>query len=105
MAGVGKLMKQAAKMQKKMQELQDQLAEQEMEVSSGGGAVKVVVTLQQEVRRLEIDDEFLKEDKAIVEETILEGVRSALQQSKERSEAAMNELAEGMQVPGLPGLF
>ena len=92
-------------MQKKMQELQDQLAEQEIEVTSGGGAIKVTVTLQQEIRAIVLDDEFLKEDKAFVEETLLEGVKAALDQAKEKSEAAMNELAEGMQVPGMPSLF
>jgi nucleoid-associated protein EbfC len=105
MPGVGKLMKQAAKMQKKMQALQEELGQQEIEVNSGGGAVKVTVSLQQEIRRIEFDPEFLKEDKAFIEETVLEGVRAALQQAKERSEAAMGELAESMQVPGLPGLF
>ncbi len=98
-------MKQAAKMQKKMQELQEQLAQQDIEVSSGGGAVTVKISLQQEIRSIQLDAEFLKEDKAFVEETILEGVRAALTQSREQSEAAMNQLAESMQVPGLPSLF
>lgn len=98
-------MKQAAKMQKKMQALQDELATQEIEVNSGGGAVKVTVSLQQEIKRIEFDAEFLKEDKAFVEETILEGLRAALEQSKEKSEAAMNQLAESMKIPGMPGLF
>jgi|TARA_B110000438_G_C15656546_1_gene581906 DNA-binding YbaB/EbfC family protein len=101
MAGVGKLMKQAAKMQKKMQELQDELATQTLEVSSGGGAVKVVVTLQQAVNGLEIDEEFLKEDKAMVEETILEAFREALEQSKAKSEEAMNAITQSAQMPGL----
>lgn len=101
MAGVGKLMKQAAKMQKKMQELQDQLAAQTLEVSSGGGAVKVVVTLQQAVQGLEIDGDFLKEDKAIVEEAILEAFREAIEQSKAKSEEAMNAITQSAQLPGL----
>ncbi|MFP4282949.1 MAG: YbaB/EbfC family nucleoid-associated protein [Verrucomicrobiota bacterium] len=105
MPGVGKLMKQAAKMQKKMQDLQAQLAEETLTVTSGGGAVKVTVTLQQELRGLELDPEFLKEDKAFVEETLLEGLRQALEQSREKSEAAMNELSQSMQVPGMPSLF
>jgi hypothetical protein len=105
MAGVGTLMKQAAKMQKKMQALQDELAKQTLEVASGGGAVKITVTLQQEVKALELDEEFLKEDKAFVEETILEAIKEALEQSKAKSEAAMNEIAQSAQMPGLPGLF
>lgn len=99
------MLKQAAKMQKKMQELQAQLDETEIEVSSGGGAISVTISLGQEIRVLKIDPEFLKEEPALIEETLLEGIRAALTRSKEQSEAAMNELAEGLKVPGLPSLF
>ena len=44
MASIGKLMKQAAKMQQQMQEAQAQLADKVVEASSGGGAVKVSAT-------------------------------------------------------------
>ena len=98
-------MKQAAKMQKKMQELQDKLAEEVIEVQAGGGAISIRITLGQEVRAITLDEEFLKEDKAFVEETLLEGVRAAFEQSKAKSEAAMNEIAEGMRIPGMPSLF
>lgn len=105
MAGVGKLMKQMAKMQKKMQALHEELAEKEIEVSSGGGAVRVTMTLQQEIRGVKLDPEFLKEDAAVIEDAILEAVKEALAKSKELSEAAMQELTESVQAPGLPGLF
>lgn len=105
MAGVGKMLKQAAKMQKKMQSLQEELDAKEIEVSSGGGAVTVTISLGQEIRGLKIDPEFLKEEAAFVEETILEGVRTAYAQSKEQSETAMNTLAESMKMPGVPSLF
>ena len=102
MAGLGKMMKQMAKMQKKMAALQDELGQQEMEVSSGGGAVTVTVTLQSEVKGIKLDPEFLKEDTALVEETILEAVQDALKQAGEKSEAAMQQITEEFQVPGLP---
>lgn len=98
-------MKQAAKMQKKMQALQEELAQKDIEVSSGGGAVTVKISLQQEIRSITLDEEFLKEDKTFVEETILEGVRAAYTRSKEESEQAMNTIAESMQLPGMPSLF
>ena len=71
MPGVGKLLKQAQKMQKKMEALQEELALREIEISSGGGAVKIKVNGQQEVMAVTLDEEFLKEDKEFVEETIL----------------------------------
>ena len=96
------MMKQMAKMQKKMAVLQEELAQQELEVSSGGGAVTVTVSLQSEVKAIKLDPEFLKEDAALVEESILEAVRDALKQAGAKSEAAMEAITAEFQVPGLP---
>lgn len=105
MPGVGKLIKQAQKMQRKMEALQEELAEREITVTSGGGAVTVVVNGNSEVQRISLDPEFLKEDRELIEETLLEAVRDAMKQAKELHEAEMNKVTEGMQMPGMPGLF
>lgn len=105
MAGVGKILKQAAKMQKRMEALQQELAEREIEVSSGGGAVSVRFSLTQELRALTIDPEFLKEDAVLVSDTIAEAVREGLTKAKADNEAEMNKLTQSMQLPGVPGLF
>jgi len=97
------MMKQMAKMQKKMATVQEQLGEQELVVTSGGGAVSVTVTLKSEVKALKLDPEFLKEDPELVEETILEAFRDALKDAGEKSEAALEAVAAEFQVPGLPG--
>ena len=70
------MMKQMAKMQKKMAAVQEELSQQELEVSSGGGAVTVTVSLQSEVKGIRLDPEFLKEDATMVEETILKRCRT-----------------------------
>ena len=98
------MMKQMGKLQKKMTELQEQLGQQEIEISSGGGAVTVTVSLQSEVKGIKLDPEFLKEDLPLIEETLLEAVQDALKQASEKSEAAMQELTSQFQVPGMPGL-
>ena len=55
MASIGKLMKQAAKMQRQMQEAQAQMADKAVEASSGGGAVKVTATCDGTVKSIKID--------------------------------------------------
>ena len=55
MAGVGKLLKQAQKMQKQMQVAQDSLANTLIKVSSGGGAIGIEITGQGECKSIEID--------------------------------------------------
>lgn len=98
------MMKQMAKLQKKMTALQEELGQQVIEVSSGGGAVTVTVSLQSEIKGIKLDPDFLKEDKALVEETILEAVQDALKQATARSEEAMQALTSEFQVPGMAGM-
>ncbi len=97
------MMKQMAKLQKKMSALQEEHGQQEMEVTSGGGAVTVRITLQSEIRAIKLDPEFLQEDPALVEETVLEAVRDALKQASSKSEEAMQALTAEFQVAGMPG--
>ena len=103
MAGVGKLLKQAQKMQKQMEAVQAELAETILEVSSGGGAINVKVNGQGEFRGFKIDPEFLKEDADFIEETLLSAVQEAAVKAKETSEEAMSSVTGGM--GGFPGLM
>ena len=66
MVGVGKLLKQAQKMQQKMEEAQALLSEEIIEVSGGGGAVSIKISGQGEFKELKLDPEFLKEDAEFV---------------------------------------
>jgi hypothetical protein len=102
MAGVGKLLKQAQKMQKQMTAIQEQLAAQIIEVSSGGGAVNIKINGQGEFQSFKLDPEFLKEDAEFVEETLLAAVQEAAAKAKETSEEAMGAVTGGM--GGFPGL-
>lgn len=87
-------------MQKAVEALQAELAQRVFEVSAGGGAVVVTVNGQQELLGLKIDPEFLKEEAAIVEETILEAMKDAFKQSKAAHEEEMGRITGGFQLPG-----
>ncbi|MGJ8653257.1 MAG: YbaB/EbfC family nucleoid-associated protein [Opitutaceae bacterium] len=101
MAGVGKLLKQAQKMQKQMETVQEQLAAQIIEVSSGGGAIQIQINGQGDFQSFKLDPEFLKEDADFVEETLLAAVQEAAAKAKETSEEAMGAVTGGM--GGFPG--
>lgn len=100
MAGVGKLLKQAQKMQKKIEETTQALFDEKIEVSYGGGAIKLVMNGHSELKSVEIDPEFLKEDKATIEAAILAAVSEATEKSKalhkERMQAATAGFTLGM---------
>lgn len=101
MAGVGKLLKQAQKMQKQMETIQAELAETELDVSSGGGAVRIVISGQSEFKSIALDPEFLKEDKELVEETLLAAIQEAAAKAKALSEERMSQATAGFNLPGL----
>ena len=69
MAGVGKLLKQAQKMQRGIESLQAQLDAKEIEITSGGGAVRVKISGGGKFLALTLDPEFLKEDAKLVADT------------------------------------
>lgn len=101
MVGVGKLLKEAQKIQRKMEETQAVVAATEMEVSSGGGAVQIKIMGNGEFKSIALDADFLKEDKTFVEETILAAVQEAAVKAKTFSEEKLGAVTSGFSLPGL----
>lgn len=101
MPGVGTLLKQAQKMQKQIEALQATLAARELEITSGGGAVKVKITGSGQFRGLELDPEFLKEDAKLVADTILSAVQEAATKAKDLHDSEMKRISGGFQMPGM----
>ncbi|MDR2845286.1 MAG: YbaB/EbfC family nucleoid-associated protein [Puniceicoccales bacterium] len=100
MAGVGKILKQAQKMQKRIEEAQAKLAETPIEVSYGGGAVKVTANGQNEITGLVLDPEFLKEDKALIEQSILGALKEANAKVSALRQSSMSFATEGFNLAG-----
>ena len=100
MPGVVKLLKQAQKMQKLMEEAQAKLSDEVLEVSGGGGAVTIKISGQGEFKELTLDPDFLKEDPEFVSEAILQAIVDATEQAKKKSDDAMGSLTGGVQMPG-----
>jgi DNA-binding YbaB/EbfC family protein len=101
MANINKMMKQAQKMQRDMMKAQEKLSQKEIEVSCGGGAVMITINGQGEIKKLNLDEEFLKEDKEFIESTLLESIGEAMEKSKAMQEEAMSAVTGGLGIPGL----
>ena len=76
--GLGNLMKQAQEMQANMQKAQEELAKMEVTGESGGGMVSVVMTGKHEVRRVNIDDSLLGDDKDMLEDLVAAAINDAV---------------------------
>jgi nucleoid-associated protein EbfC len=102
MSSIGKLMKQAARMQQQVEQIQNALAQRTIEATSGGGAVKVVAKCDGTIASIKIDPQALNPaDAQIVEDMILTAANQALGQAKEISNAEMGKVTAGFSLPGL----
>src|SRR5512138_3879176 len=102
MSSIGKLMKQAARMQQQMEQIQSDLAKRTVEGTSGGGAVKVVARCDGTLASVKIDPQALNpSDAQVVEDMILTAANQALAQAKEISNAEMGKVTAGFSLPGL----
>ena len=101
MSSIGKLMKQAARMQQQMEQVQAQLAAKTVEATSGGSAVKVIATCDGTIGTIKIDPQALNPgDEQLLEDMILTAANQALGQAKEISNAEMGKVTAGMNLPG-----
>lgn len=102
MSSIGKLMKQAQRMQQQMEQIQSELAKRTVEATSGGGAVKVVAKCDGSIASIKIDPQAINpSDAQLLEDMILTAANQALSQSKEISNAEMGKATAGFNLPGL----
>ncbi len=97
--GMAGLMKQAQQMQEKMQKMQEELANAEVTGQSGAGLVSVVMTGRHDVRRVNIDDSLMTEDKEVLEDLIAAAFNDAVRKLEQQNQEKMAGLTAGMNLP------
>jgi len=97
--GLGNLMKQAQKMQENMQKAQEELKSLEVVGQAGGELVKVVMTGKHEVRKVEINDSLLKDDKDMLEDLIAAAMNDASNKIEKLTKEQMSGLTSGFNLP------
>ena len=104
MSSLGKLMKQAARMQQQMEQIQQGLASRTVEATSGGGAVKVVARCDGTIASIKLDPQAVNPaDAQLLEDMIVAAANQALAQAKEISNAEMGRVTAGFNLPGMMG--
>ena len=95
-------MKQAARIQRQMEDVQNQLGARTVEGTSGGGAVKVVAKCDGTIASIKIDPQAANPaDVELLQDMILTAANNALSQAKEISNAEMGKVTSGFNIPGL----
>ena len=102
MKGMAGMMKQAQKLQSKMLQMQEELAQKTVEASAGGGMVKVVANGKQQIVSIQIEKEVVDpEDVDMLQDLVQAAVNDALARSQEMANAEMSKLTGGLNIPGL----
>ena len=95
-------MKQAARMQQQMESIQNELARRTVEITTGGGAVKVVAKCDGSIGSIKIDPQALNpSDAQLLEDMLLSATNQALAQAKAISTEGMGKVTSGFNLPGL----
>ncbi len=97
--GLGNLMKQAQEMQTRMQRVQAEIASIEVVGESGAGMVKVTMTGKHDVKRVELADSLMQEEKEMLEDLLAAAVNDAVRKVESTSQAKMNAVTAGMPLP------
>lgn len=104
MLNMQKMMKEAQKLQARVAEMQQKLAEETVEATAGGGVVKVVATGDKKIDKIEISPEVVDpEDVEMLEDLVVAAVNEALHKVDEMVEKEMGKLTGGLNIPGMPG--
>lgn len=102
MTNIMKMVKQAQQMQAKMAKLEEELANEEFDVTAGGGAVTVRMNGRQEVVKLTISEAAMKEgDREMLEEIVMAAVNQAHEKASAMAKERIASITGGMNIPGL----
>ena len=100
--GLGNLMKQAQQMQENMKRAQAELANIEVEGQAGSGMVKVTMTCRNEVKRIQIDQSLMSDDKEMLEDLLVIALNDAAKRAEQTANDKMSSLTAGLPLP--PGM-
>ena len=102
MMNIQGIMKQAQAMQKRMEEMQEKLAQEEVEGISGGGMVKVVLNGKFEMKKLELDGSLINiDEKDVLEDLIIAAYNEAKNKVDEKMQNSVQSVTGGMNLGGL----
>jgi DNA-binding YbaB/EbfC family protein len=94
------LMKEAQKIQERMQNAQKELEQMVVTGESGGGLVKVEMTGRHDVRRTTIDPSLIDKDNSeMLEDLVSAAFNDAVRKIERETRTKMGKLTEGLQLP------
>ena len=102
MKNLGNIMQQAKKIQERLANVQEEMAEKTIEGTAGGGMVTVVANGRQEVMSIKIEPEVVNaDDVEMLQDLVQAAVNDALRKSQEMVQEEMAKITGGLKIPGM----
>lgn len=100
--GMGELMRQAGRIQRKVEKRREELNRETFEAGAGNDKVTAVANGIPELAEIRIDPELLKqEDMEMVEDLIVAAANAALTKAREHVDAEIEKITGGLSIPGI----
>lgn len=100
--GMNEMMRQAARLQRKVDQVKKELETKELEFSAVGGKVTAVVTLNRRVNRITVDPEFAKSESLdVVLDSVCVAINQGLEEAGKQMDAEVEKATGGMKMPGM----
>jgi DNA-binding YbaB/EbfC family protein len=96
------VLRQAQELQAKLAKAQQELAELTVEGSSGGGAIKITIDGQQNIRSVTISPDVITSgDIEMLQDLVMTAVNEAIKKSQDMASSRLGNLTSGIKIPGL----
>lgn len=95
-------LRQIQDLQAKLVKAQEDIAKTNIEVSAGGGAIKIIISGHQQFQSITISPEVVNPDEVeFLQDLILAACNESIQKSQEMAAEYMSKLTGGIKIPGL----
>lgn len=99
---MNELMRQAARMQRRIQQIHDEMKTKEWSASVAGGKVEATVNGEKKIAKITVDEEFWKgEERDVVLDSVAAAINAAQEIAEKEVEAAVNKAIGGLKIPGV----
>ncbi len=97
-----KMLKQVQQMQREMGRIDEELQNEKVEATAGGGMVKAVVSGKQDILEVKINPDVVDpEDVELLEDMVLAALKEAMDKSRDLAQQKMGKITGGMNLPGM----
>ena len=95
-----KILDKARELESKMKESQEKIKSIQAEGTSGSNSVRVLLNGENEMLKIDLSDDLMKEDKIVIEDLIVAAYNNAKSELKSKTSEEISKSTSGLGIPG-----